>query len=45
MYKWIRGIVVIEQRVDKYKYIKKKERSEFLERKPWEGKKKRKEEK
>jgi hypothetical protein len=24
MYKWIRGIVVIEQRVDKYKYKKKK---------------------
>jgi len=40
------GIVVIEQRVDKYMLKKKRERSEFLERKPREWKKKkRKEEK
>ena len=38
MYKWIRGIVVIEQRVDKYKYIKKKKEIWILREKTVRGK-------
>jgi len=38
MYKWIRGIVVIEQRVDKYKYIKKKREIWILREKTVRGK-------